>query len=747
MSKFEVIRNPGSATALMAGVAAGVTALVPGDALAQVAPDRATTAEATTVVVDGEGNPNNTLNAEMGMSRLPGTVQDTPQVVRVVTPELIQQQSITTLEQALRNVPGISASSGEGNGGMNGDMFRIRGFSAGADIYADGLRDIGVYQRDAFNYESVMVLMGTSSTTFGAGTTGGAINTQSKRAFLGDVYDVEGRLGTGILGRGTFDINKQIDATTAIRINGMVHDQDVADRDNVYNDRWGLAASLGVGLGTDTTLYVNYFYQHTDRMPEFGVPFLGLTANSVRRPAPEFGVPRSNFYGKSTDEDLSDMHMFSTFFKKEINENITFNNDTRFSVFDRYTSPTPVTCSQACANAFFNGGNPILGFGGGGGVTYDQNSWAVQNVSTFNAKFQTGIFRHEAIFGMDVLYVDDHRLGYSYKPTKQPGQSIWLPTMRADYLVVPNHQNVKDSWSQDIGLFASDRMWLTEQISILGGVRWDFYESNYTQFATAGNTSTYADADFVSPRASLIWEPTKEQTYYLSYSQAVNLPFGQAITASVNPIGAATRDLNPETSETFEGGAKISLLNGKLGLTGAVFQTTKSNSYYQDASGNLVATGEKQRVRGVELGVTGNVTDAWVLNFAYTYLDSEIVDAANRALIGNPVAGVPKNAASLWTTYEISTLFPMRGKLLAGGGVTYRDAVYVRSDMLAEVPYSFSLDAIISYEYENYRIALNAFNLTDRINYDTFFQGSNQFAARAVPSSGRTFVVTAGAKF
>lgn len=416
MSKFEVIRNPGSATALMAGVAAGVTALVPGDALAQAAPDRATTAEATTVVVEGEGegNPNNTLNTELGISRLPGTVQDTPQVVRVITPELIQQQSVTTLEQALRNVPGISASSGEGNGGMNGDMFRIRGFGAGSDIYADGLRDIGVYQRDAFNYESVMVLMGASSTIFGAGTTGGVINTQSKRAFLGDVYDVEGQLGTGILGRGTFDINKKINDTTAFRINGMVHDQDVADRDNVKNDRWGVAASLGFGLGTDTTLHTNYFYQHTDRTPEFGVPFLGLTANSVRRPAPEFGVPRSNFYGKSTDEDRSDIHMFSSFFKKEFNEHITFNNDTRVTIFDRYISPSPVNCSQACANSFFAGGNPLLAWSGGGGVTYDQSSWSFQNVSTLTAKFHTGAFRHEAIFGVDLLYVDDHRLGYSY---------------------------------------------------------------------------------------------------------------------------------------------------------------------------------------------------------------------------------------------------------------------------------------------------------------------------------------------
>lgn len=320
--------------------------------------------------------------------------------------------------------------------------------------------------------------------------------------------------------------------------------------------------------------------------------------------------------------------------------------------------------------------------------------------------------------------------------------------MLANYFVLPNYNNVKDAWSQNVALFASDRMWLTEQLSILGGVRWDNYKSNYKQLGLAGVTSnTDADADFVSPRASVIWEPTKEQTYYFTYSQAVNLPFGQAITASVNPITGATVDVDPETSESYEGGVKLNLLEGKLGVTGAVFQITKSNSYYQDAAGNLVSTGQEQRVRGFEFGVTGNITDAWAMNFAYTYLDSKILDAPNLAIIGNPVEGVPKNAASLWTTYEVSTLFPMRGKLLAGGGVTYRDAVYVRADKLAEVPHSFTLDAIVSYEYENYRIALNAFNLTDRINYNTFFAGSNQFAARAVPSSGRTFVVTAGAKF
>jgi len=128
----------------------------------------------------------NALNRDTGLARLPGSVQDTPQTINVIPQEVLQQQAVTTLDQALRNVAGITMGVGEGGGSFNGDQFRIRGFDAKDDIYIDGLRDFGVYTRDSFNYESVQVLKGPSSLLFGRGTTGGGINVQSKIPLLED---------------------------------------------------------------------------------------------------------------------------------------------------------------------------------------------------------------------------------------------------------------------------------------------------------------------------------------------------------------------------------------------------------------------------------------------------------------------------------------------------------------------------------------------------------------------------------
>ncbi|MDD7998726.1 TonB-dependent receptor domain-containing protein, partial [Kosakonia radicincitans] len=76
--------------------------------------------------------------------------------------------------------------------------------------------------------------------------------------------------------------------------------------------------------------------------------------------------------------------------------------------------------------------------------------------------------------------------------------------------------------------------------------------------------------------------------------------------------------LDPEENESYEAGVKYSLLGGKLGLSGALFRVEKSNAYYTDSTGNSVASGEKQRVQGVELGLSGSITDKWMVSAAYT---------------------------------------------------------------------------------------------------------------------------------
>ena len=726
----------------------------------------------------------NTLQSGTGIGRLPGTVQDTPQTISVIPQKMIEEQNITTLDQALRNVPSVTVAIGEGGGGMNGDQFRIRGFQAKGDIYIDGLRDFGVYVRDSFAYQQVEVIKGPSSEIFGMGTTGGAINIQQKTAHLGDAASIEGTAGMGPYWRSVGDINRQVNATTAVRAVGMIHDQELVDRDHLYTDRWGFLGSVGFGLGTDTTWTLNYLHQTGDRKPDFGVPIFdpdsitvgGVTTNgpALGRPVTEFGVNRSNFYGKVTDGDDSDVDMLTSRFTRNVAPWLTFHNDTRVAWYDRDFAQTvpncpaptpgadPYTCGDSILNRRFN-----APYGIGGAVGFVQDAWGAQNVTTAVAEFSTGRFKHRAIAGIDAFYQEDSRnqLGVydangvlqsgSGAVVKDPG-TIGRPNYRKTipYSVRENPLALKAAEAQDFGLFASDQIWLTETFSLLGGVRWDDYNAEYRATDTTtglwtGGTAVDTDTDsqFTSPKASAIWEPAKNQTYYVSWARSFT-PQGQFITndnSSVNPTSAAA---DPEENELWEIGAKLSTRDGRLGLTVAGFEIEKGNASFIDpTTGDTQLTGETQRVRGIEVGVTGSITKAWTIQFGYAYLDSEILSnpasttAAENEFRGNEVAFVSRNSLGLWTTYDIADWFGLRGDLLLGGGILYADRYFVNSQNTSIVPSKFSLDAMISYEINGWRYAVNGYNLTDELNYDA------GFGNRAVPSPGTTVLATIGKKF
>ena len=160
-------------TALTAAVAVGFAGL----ALPALAAERDEPTNVAAVEVQGNAEP---LSTGTEIAVLPTSVQDTPQAIQVITAAQLRAQGVATLEQALRQVPGITVSIGEG-GVLNGDQFKIRGFSAQDDVYVDGLRDFGVYTRDSFALDSVQVLKGPSGALFGRGAVGGAINMISRR--------------------------------------------------------------------------------------------------------------------------------------------------------------------------------------------------------------------------------------------------------------------------------------------------------------------------------------------------------------------------------------------------------------------------------------------------------------------------------------------------------------------------------------------------------------------------------------
>lgn len=702
----------------------------------------------------GEGNAaleaGNTNAAPLGIARLPATVQDTPQTINVVPQEIIQQQQITTLDQALQNVPGITMSTGEGNGGVNGSQFRIRGIPARGDIYSDGLRDFGSYTRDTFDTESVEVIKGPDGEAFGVGNAGGVINQTSKRAHLGNKTSIDQQLGTGLLSRTTIDTNWQINDTTAIRLNGVYHDQDVADRDNIFSNRTGFAANLGFGIGTDTTWYLNYMYLNGDGMPDMGVPFVtGL--DGILRPITEYNVPSSTSYARSFNHDITNVHVVTSNFSKEVNSWFTFNNDTRVSIYDRdFNATNPAACTAACATAILSGRNYALSYGAGGGMAYEQTGWGFQNVASGKFEFELGGFKNKAIVGLDTVYQEDQRHQLT-AVNRTNDQTILYPQFNSPATwFYYNGYNARLANATDIGVFASDRFWFNDQWSIQGGLRWDYFNSEFN--GVASNLEGSATSRKLSPSASLMYEPSRNYTYYASFSRTyrpIGTDIGQAVGGVATEVPQDSVINEPERSDLYEAGVKANFLDGRLGANAAIFRINKTNSYTIDPiTGDVEAgfsdSGQSLRINGVELGLNGKITDRWTVNAGYAYLDGEITYSATLAQIGNEAPNVPQDNFTLWTSYDLKEIVHPNTSLLVGGSVRYSSSYWADAGNTARIPETFSLDAMVSLETtdKKYRVALNAYNLTDNLNY-----GSSFNAVRAVPLSGRTFLVNVGTTF
>jgi catecholate siderophore receptor len=735
MSRQSALNNTASQAALVAGWALGLPTAV----LAQTA---APTAMPETVIlptIDVQGTaPANTLQRQAPVGRLPGMIQDTPQVINVIPRELLEQQNVTTLEQALRNVPGITSSIGEGNGGVSGDQFRIRGFNAQNDIYVDGLRDFGAYQRDAFTYEDVSVIKGPSGFALGTGSVGGGVAVSSRLPHLGNSYSGVATGGMGPFARGTVDINQQIGDTTAIRLNLMGQSSRLVDRDDVDSKRWGIAPSIAFGLGTPTTLTLQYLHYEYDNATDGGVPIITPTGR-VGRPATEFGLPRGTYYGVSGDRDKVTVDQVTARISHQATIWLSIANDTRLGFYDRDYAFSPVTCTGACTTGFLTGRNPAIAYTGGASP-YSQSSWSIQNITTGTAKFTTGPLRHELVAGVDLWREEVDRSGYSYAVARtgtiRGGQSdLSLP-------VNPVSSNKRETNTSAFGLFANERLWLTPELSLVGGLRWTRYQVDH-EAGTPGAALTNdidKSVNVVDPRASIIFEPLRDTTFYGTYSTS-STPPGSYFTTFPAAVGSFNSDLDPERNTLFEVGAKVGFFQNKLGLYGALYRINKSNSVEVDPLTNVVSqTSDKQRNQGVEIGVTGQPLPNWTINANYTYMDSETRRSSTAANVGKRVQYVPENAASIWTTYEINPGQPYN--LMLGGGMTWRDKVYLDAANTAEAPANLSFDAVVSHKInDNLTARVNGYNLGDALNYEALFGN------RAIPSAGRTVLFSLAADF
>ena len=756
--------NTRSAGHFIAPASIAAAMLMAGPAIAADAADAA--AEADRQARDGiEVNGH---REDMNLPTVRGPIIDVPQMVNSISSETLRDRQITSLEQALRNVAGVTTQVGEG-GALNGDQFVIRGQSAKNDIFTDGLRDFGVFTRDAFNYESVEVLKGSSSTALGRGVTGGAINTTSKQPLTHDQFSATAGYGTADYGRVTVDANKALTDTIGLRLNFMAQDNDAVDRDEVYSRRWGFAPSIGFGLGTDTSFTLIYLHQEEDKLVDFGVPLAGLV-DSIAVPVTELGVPRSTFYGFSADQDDVVVNTLTGKFAHQANDWLSITSDTKLGVYKRSFRQTVPGCrtDEDCPEFLLDGDPNTVPMGR---TTprgaYYQTTKGIQNVTALTLTKPLGGMRNELVIGSDMSYQTNDRsdevrpdpyLQDLFNPVRSP-----LPNYSTDIY------SQRDTRATDISFFVDDRLWLTPQFSINAGLRFQHYEVKQEQIEFSSNTGgditscnavpgTYdtcfetgkATHDLWSPKVSAIWEPSDKATVYVTYSKAMNPPGNSVANGDTLAVPAdggtiSRANLDPEMTETFDLGAKFNLFNKRLLIQTAVYQINRTNSVEEDPAtpGEFIVSSEpKQRLRGFELGVSGLVTPEFLLNVNYSYIDAEIRPDGTEdgdAIAGNQVRYVPEHALSAWASYK-----PVEGALKGleiGGGMNYQSKVYLNTDNSQMVPSYTTFDALVAYNFGKFRIAVNGYNLTDELYY------AQVNGSRVVPAAGRAFVGTLGVAF
>lgn len=676
---------------------------------------------------------------------------DTPKSVSVISKQLIEDTQVTTLSDALRNVPGITLGAGEG-GNPNGDRPFIRGYSSESSMYVDGVRSATSQNREMFAVEQVEVTKGSASALGGAGAAGGSVNMISKVAKKGDSLEGSVGAGTDNYQRITLDGNKDFGNGIAARVAVMGHHNEKAGQaDGAEYARVGIAPSITFGLDTPTRATLSYYYLKSDDTPDSGVPYW-TDGKAAGKP---LNVKQGVYYGMlNRDFQKQENHIGTVKVEHDLTDNLTLSNTAVYSKSKNdylWTQPDDSKGNIATGQVWRRVNSRIT----------DTSTFTDQLALT--GKFNTGALKHSFNVGAEYSDQESDKGNYNLTDPNYPGQSsttgfnsnckdanTWCtdafnPNSRDPWLgSISANKAITTNTAQTTSVYFLDSIEVNPQWLLDLGLRWDKFESELKTNAT--NVTLKSDSDFFSYQAGVTFKPVENGSIYASFATSANPVGVDAGDGSESTITNNIKDLDPEESRTFEIGTKWDLLDDKLNLTAAIFRTEKQNTRIALDS-NTSTNGGASKVDGIELGLNGNITDKWAVSAGYTYLDSESTKngvscrgttCTDQTIYnGNQMPNVAKNSATLWTTYQVMP------QLTLGAGAVAMDKVYGDLANTKYVNGYVRYDAMARYNVnKNVDLQLNVNNLSDK-RYFTKAYASHY----ATEAEGRSAVLSVNFKY
>ena len=699
--------------------------------------------ELDTLVVDGaelasDANPYSEPGAaykakKMSDSKYTRDIAETPKTITVLTKDSIEESGKTDLESILSAQPGITLGTGEG-GNSFGDRYIIRGYEARSDVYTDGLREPGLITRETFALEQVEISKGPSSTFGGRGTTGGAVNSVTKKAsYDEDFATVGATIGTDNKTRLTLDANKAVSDEFAVRFNALTSQADT-DRVDEAVDQEGFLISGVYEPNSDVTISADYYYFRANDKTDPGHSYDSDTGTFDKYDY----VGQDGLAFQKSEADIATVKV-----EAYLTDDLRVENKTRFGETANDYIVNTYTTRESLPSR--NIENHIRSFTG-----WQENQY-IGNQTNFI--FDANLFgkKHSIVTGVEYAnettdsgnYDVSHSNVFTIDPYNAQN-NLWEGTVsrnNADERVELN----------TLSAYLMDTVTLSEDWEVHGGIRYDYFDYKLDDLSD-NETYEYSDG-FFNGHLGAVFSPWEHGNVYATWSTSSNVNGGEIDAGTSCGYGGLCSDdddnytnAEPEQSTNLELGTKWNVMDHKLLLTAAAFQITKDNvieggndSY---ASGGSLNTG-KNRVHGVEFGMSGNLTDKVSVQAGLALMKSKTLESYDPELVGLPKANFADRSANIQAKYQFTPAFAFGAVATYSSGMIGGQPDTGTSSDNKTPSYSV-YDVFATYQVnKDFDIQANVQNITDKEYYTAIYRGG----AIAYLGAGRSASVTAKYKF
>ena len=637
-------------------------------------------------------------------TRLPVPDTDVPAQVSTIPQELILQQGLNTVGDALRNASGVQAIRWYGVY----EQYTIRGFfDADRDgfnaVMIDGMRRNGNRSAtQANNVDAIEVLKGPSSILYGRGALGGSINIIRKKPQAvrsGDVFYRGGRFNTHQFALGT---------------TGPVGDRDNlmyrADLSLETSDGWRDAGANRLNVAPSLTWLINPRARLTlhqvfvrDRFDgDGGVPLNIIDLPDFQRDA-NFRLPQD----RVLVEDSQTLALFTGSLAPGWNVrnslSVQRTSDKYFVTEGVYGSPDE--------NLVYR--EPL---------DFHHLRRPVQNQAEVVGRL-TGAGTHNLLFGYEY-----HRDKYRTEVTAGDDPDCicgywWTTIAPMDITTMAETQGPLDIDTIARTTFVNDRTHafylqdqidLTPQFKLNLGYRADNYERDVTRTGGFPFTPQHREQTAHSYRAGLVFAPRYDQQFYFATSSSFT---------PVNTVPADGSQLEPSTARNYEVGHRWQGWNGRVDTTAAVYYLVRNNVTVQQSVINFIQVGE-QNSKGMDVDVNTDLGGNAFLVFNYGLSVPKFTEGT---LDGMTPRFVPKHNVNLWLRKDFS------GGFNAGFGLRYLASQFGDNANTQRLDDYTIFSGAVGYRTPGWDWTVNAENL---FNNDDYFLpghfGNNAFPGQPI---------------